>query len=116
VDDYKWELYHIAEDFSQAVNLADREPAKLRELQDLFWIEAAKYDVLPRDNSTVSSASTSASVRASRAAATCSMPIDTDQFTLASAHVTCDNSRAGGGVPHVATFAKAGRTPAVRSR
>jgi len=53
VDDYKWELYHIAEDFSQAVNLADREPAKLRALQDLFWIEAAKYDVLPLDNSTV---------------------------------------------------------------
>ncbi|MCK1465517.1 arylsulfatase [Bradyrhizobium sp. 2] len=53
VDDYKWELYHVADDFSQAMNLADREPAKLRELQDLFWIEAAKYDVLPLDNSTV---------------------------------------------------------------
>jgi hypothetical protein len=53
VDDYKWELYHIAEDFSQAVNLADREPATLRELQDFLWIEAAKYDVLPLDNSTV---------------------------------------------------------------
>jgi arylsulfatase A-like enzyme len=51
VDAYKWELYHVAEDFSQAVNLADREPAKLRELQDLFWIEAAKYNVLPLDNS-----------------------------------------------------------------
>jgi len=51
--DYEWELYHVAEDFSQAVNLADKEPAKLRELQELFWIEAAKYDVLPLDNSTI---------------------------------------------------------------
>jgi len=53
VDDYQWELYNVADDFSQAVNLADKEPAKLRELQDLFWIEAAKYDVLPLDNSKV---------------------------------------------------------------
>lgn len=53
VDDYKWEIYNIAEDFSQAVDLADKEPKKLRELQDLFWIEAAKYDVLPLDNSAV---------------------------------------------------------------
>ena len=53
IDDYQWELYHVAEDFSQAVNLADKEPAKLRELQDLFWIEAAKYNVLPIDNSRV---------------------------------------------------------------
>ncbi len=30
--------------FTQAVNLADKEPTKLRELQDLFWIEAAKYN------------------------------------------------------------------------
>ena len=51
VDDYKWELYNINDDFSQAVNLADREPKKLRELQDLFWIEAARYNVLPIDNS-----------------------------------------------------------------
>jgi arylsulfatase len=53
VDAYTWELYHVAEDFSQAVNLADKEPKKLRELQDLFWIEAAKNNVLPIDNSLV---------------------------------------------------------------
>ena len=53
VNDYKWELYHVADDFSEAVNLADKEPAKLRELQDLFWTEAAKYNVLPIDNSRV---------------------------------------------------------------
>ncbi len=51
VDDYQWELYHVAEDFSQAVNLADKEPVKLRALQDLFWVEAAKYNVIPIDNS-----------------------------------------------------------------
>jgi arylsulfatase A-like enzyme len=53
VDAYKWELYHVAEDFSQAEDLAQKEPAKLRELQDLFWIEAAKYNVLPLDNSKI---------------------------------------------------------------
>jgi arylsulfatase A-like enzyme len=53
VNAYKWELYHVADDFSEAVNLADKEPAKLRELQDLFWTEAAKYSVLPIDNSRV---------------------------------------------------------------
>ncbi|BCH26655.1 arylsulfatase [Mesorhizobium sp. L-8-3] len=51
--DYEWELYNVAEDFSQAVNLAEKEPAKLRAMQDLFWIEAAKYNVLPLDNSSV---------------------------------------------------------------
>jgi arylsulfatase len=51
VDAYRWELYHVAEDFSQAVNLAEKEPAKLRALQDLFWVEAAKYNVIPIDNS-----------------------------------------------------------------
>jgi arylsulfatase len=46
----KWELYHLQEDFSQAVDLAEKEPAKLRELQDLFMAEAAKYNVLPLDD------------------------------------------------------------------
>jgi arylsulfatase len=45
-----WELYHIADDFSQAVDLANEHPDKLRELQDLFMAEAAKYDVLPLDD------------------------------------------------------------------
>jgi arylsulfatase len=49
-DQDKWELYHIAEDFSQAVDLAAKEPAKLRQLQDLFMAEAAKYNVLPLDD------------------------------------------------------------------
>ena len=48
--DYKWELYKVSEDFSQATNLAAKEPAKLKELQDLFWKEAEKYNVLPIEN------------------------------------------------------------------
>src|SRR5206468_5808879 len=49
--EYKWELYHVTDDFSQAVNLADKESPKLRDLQELLWVEAAKYNVLPLDNS-----------------------------------------------------------------
>jgi hypothetical protein len=49
-DDYEWELYNVDEDFSQAVNLVQDNPKKLRELQDLWWVEAAKYDVLPLDD------------------------------------------------------------------
>ncbi len=51
--DYKWELYDVREDFSEANDLAAKEPEKLRELQDLFMVEAKKYDVLPLDNSKV---------------------------------------------------------------
>jgi arylsulfatase len=49
LDKQKWELYHIDEDFSQADELAATNPQKLRELQDLWWAEAAKYNVLPLD-------------------------------------------------------------------
>jgi arylsulfatase len=45
-----WELYNIEQDFSQAVDLADQHPEKLRELQDLFMAEAARYNVLPLDD------------------------------------------------------------------
>ncbi len=51
VNSYAWELYHVSEDFSEANNLAEKEPAKLKEMQDLFWKEAEKYNVLPIDNS-----------------------------------------------------------------
>jgi arylsulfatase len=53
VNGYEWELYNISEDFSQASNLAESNPEKLRELQRLFYIEAVKYNVLPLDNSKV---------------------------------------------------------------
>lgn len=44
-----WELYKLDEDFSQARDLAAANPEKLRTLQDLWWVEAAKYNVLPLD-------------------------------------------------------------------
>jgi arylsulfatase A-like enzyme len=51
VEQYKWELYNIAEDFSQANDLAAKEPDKLKAMRALFLTEAAKYQVLPLDNS-----------------------------------------------------------------
>ncbi len=53
IDGYNWELYHVEEDFSESVDLAEENPEKLRELQRLFYIEAVKHDVLPLDNSKV---------------------------------------------------------------
>jgi arylsulfatase len=44
-----WELYHITDDFSQAIDLASKEPEKLKELQAKFLAEAQKYDVFPLD-------------------------------------------------------------------
>jgi len=53
ISGYKWELYHVADDFSEAVDLAGQFPDKLRELQLLFYAEAARYNVLPLDDSKV---------------------------------------------------------------
>jgi hypothetical protein len=49
-DNDTWELYNIDEDFSQANDLAASEPKRLRDLQDRFTAEAAKYNVLPLDD------------------------------------------------------------------
>jgi arylsulfatase A-like enzyme len=54
VNDYKWELYHITEDYSQNNDLAAKNPDKLKEMQALFLTEAAKYQVLPLDNTLLS--------------------------------------------------------------
>jgi arylsulfatase len=48
-DTAPWELYDVKADFSQAKDLAAKYPEKLRQLQDLWWVEAAKYNVLPLD-------------------------------------------------------------------
>jgi arylsulfatase len=45
-----WELYHVAEDFSQADDLAAQNPDKLKELQAAFDGEARRYDVYPLDD------------------------------------------------------------------
>ena len=49
-DDDVWELYHVADDLSECNDLAATHPEKLRELVDLWWREAAAYNVLPLDN------------------------------------------------------------------
>jgi arylsulfatase len=51
VKDYKWELYNLSEDYSQADDLAAKFPEKVKELQGVFQEEARKYNVLPLDNS-----------------------------------------------------------------
>jgi arylsulfatase len=51
VEEYKWELYNISDDYSQNNDLASKNPDKLKELQALFLTEAEEYQVLPLDNS-----------------------------------------------------------------
>ncbi len=50
---YQWELYNINEDATEFNDLAAKMPDKLKQMQDLFYAEAKKYDVLPLDNSTL---------------------------------------------------------------
>ena len=49
-DDDNWELYDTTKDWSQANNLAKQMPEKLHELQRLWLIAAARYNVLPLDD------------------------------------------------------------------
>ncbi len=46
----KWELYHVAEDFSMSTDVSKEYPAKMVELQNLFETEALKYHVFPLDD------------------------------------------------------------------
>ncbi|HVN87264.1 MAG TPA: arylsulfatase [Candidatus Binatia bacterium] len=46
-----WELYDLTKDWTQHDDVAAANPAKLKELQDIFWSEAEKYQVLPLDSS-----------------------------------------------------------------
>jgi arylsulfatase A-like enzyme len=41
------ELYYLPDDFTQARDLAAEQPDKVKELKELFWQEAEKYNVLP---------------------------------------------------------------------
>jgi hypothetical protein len=45
---YKWELYNIADDFSENTDLSEKFPDKLKELQELFLVQAQKYEVFAR--------------------------------------------------------------------
>jgi len=49
-DDNEWELYHLNEDFSESRNLAAENPEKMREMIDLWWVEAGRQGVLPLDD------------------------------------------------------------------
>ncbi|MCE5318625.1 MAG: arylsulfatase [Parachlamydia sp.] len=51
VNSYQWELYDLTKDWTQDHDLAATNPKKLKEMQDLFLVEAAKYQVFPLDNS-----------------------------------------------------------------
>jgi len=51
VNGVTWELYDLTKDWTQNDDVAAANPAKLKELQDLFWVEADKYQVLPLDAS-----------------------------------------------------------------
>jgi len=52
-DEDVWELYDGNKDWTQAHDLAKAMPEKLHELQRLWLIEAAKYNVLPLDDRSV---------------------------------------------------------------
>lgn len=51
---FTWELYNVSEDWTQANDLAAKMPDKLRAMQQLFTLEAAKYQVFPLDDSILS--------------------------------------------------------------
>ncbi len=48
----EWNLYHVTpeDDWSEATDVKAQNPAKLKQLQDLFLSEAAKYQVFPLNN------------------------------------------------------------------
>ncbi len=48
-DGFKWELYDISKDWTQNNDVAASNPAKLKEMQELLWVEMAKHHVLPLD-------------------------------------------------------------------
>jgi arylsulfatase A-like enzyme len=51
--DDDWELYHVATDRSECVNLARDEPERLAGLVDLWWQQAREHAVLPLDDRTI---------------------------------------------------------------
>jgi arylsulfatase len=50
---YKWELYNVREDPTEFNDLAAQMPDKLKQMQDIFYGEAKKHDVLPLDNTSL---------------------------------------------------------------
>lgn len=46
---FAWELYDLNKDWTQYDDVAAQHPKKLAEMKQLFWSQAAKYNVLPLD-------------------------------------------------------------------
>jgi arylsulfatase len=46
-----WELYDLSRDWTQCHDVAAENPAKVKEMESIFWEEATKYQVLPLDAS-----------------------------------------------------------------
>ena len=53
MDDDEWALFHLDEDFSECHDLAAEHPDKLRELIELWWVEAGQHGVLPLDDRSI---------------------------------------------------------------
>jgi arylsulfatase len=53
IKDDIWELYDTRKDFSLANDLSKQNPAKLKEMKELFLTEAVKYQVLPIDDRSI---------------------------------------------------------------
>jgi arylsulfatase len=52
-DDDEWALFHLDSDFSECHDLREEHPDRLRELIDLWWVEAGNHGVLPLDDRTI---------------------------------------------------------------
>lgn len=52
-DDDEWALYHLDDDFSECRDVSAEHPQRLRELIDMWWVEAGKHGVLPLDDRTI---------------------------------------------------------------
>jgi len=50
---FPWELYDLTKDWTQSDDVAAKYPAKLKQMQDMFWQEAKKYQVEPLDATVV---------------------------------------------------------------
>ena len=49
-EDDRWELYRLDGDYSESEDLAGQFPEKLRDMVELWWAEAEKYNVMPLDD------------------------------------------------------------------
>jgi len=49
-DEVAWELYNHATDPTEVKDLASAEPSRIRAMEQLWWAEAGRYNVLPVNN------------------------------------------------------------------